>query len=212
MNRSVIRFLAVGGMASLAFAAQPDFRGASWGMTQEQVRATEPRQPVEVSEANGEAIVKYDSIQAIGLEGRLIFVFAQDKLVRAKYLSNAEHTELNDFIVDFQAAEPKLTEQYGKPVDERAVWENDAFQQERLPYLDQDRALPSQILPSDPNIGLSVSLGYLKLFTQRSSASTKIVHALTGENHRITHQVEYRSIALESIENKVLDHISTGGR
>jgi hypothetical protein len=127
-------------------------------------------------------------------------------------MSNADHAELNDFITDFQDAEPKLTEQYGKPSNERAVWENDVLQQERLPYLDQDRALPSQILPSDPNIGLSVSLGHLKLFTQRTSATTKIVHALTGENHRVIHQVEYRSVQFEPVENELLDHISTGGR
>jgi hypothetical protein len=212
MVRRLIRLLAAAGVVTLALAARPDFRKANWGMTQEQVRATEPGQPVDVSQTNGETIVKYDAVKAPAIEGRLIYIFAQDKLVRAKYISNAEHTELNDFIIDFQSAEPQLTEQYGKPSNERAVWENDAFQQERLPYLDQDRALPSEILPSDPNIGLSVSLGYLKLFTQRSDAGTKIVHALTGENHRIIHQLEYRSIQLESLENKLLDQISTGGR
>jgi hypothetical protein len=47
-------------------------------------------------------------------------------------------------------------------------------------------------------------MGYLRLYTQRRSAHTKIVHTLTGENHRITHQIEYRSVELEAFENKVL--------
>jgi hypothetical protein len=134
----------------------------------------------------------------------LIYIFAKDKLVRAKYISSIEHQDLNDFIADFRAIEPLLLEKYGKPTTERAVWENDAFQQERLPYLDQDRAVPSQILPSDPYVGLSVAKGYLKLYTQRTGPRTKILHALTGENDKIIHQLEYRSTELETLENTLL--------
>jgi hypothetical protein len=186
-----------------------DFRNAAWGMTQAQVMATEPERPVEIREENGETVVKYDPVKydpvkTAEFAGRLIYIFADGKLVRAKYVSNAEHTELNDFIVDYRAVEPVLMEKYGKPVAERAVWDNDLYQQERLPYLDQDRALPSDILPSDQHAGLSVSLGYLRLYTQRSSAHTKIIHALTGENYRIVHQIEYRSVELEPLESKVL--------
>jgi len=174
-------------------------------MTQAQVMATEPDRPAEVRQENGEVVVKYESVKKTAdLVGRLIYIFANDKLVRAKFVSNAEHSDLNDFIVDFRGVEPVLMEKYGKPANERAVWENDAYQQERLPYLDQDRALASDILPSDPNVGLSISLGYLRLYTQRSSAHTKIVHTLTGENQRIIHQIEYRSVELEPLENKLL--------
>lgn len=184
-----------------------DFRKAAWGMTQAQVLATEPVRPAEVRQENGEVVVRYelpDSVKTADLNGRLIYIFANDKLVRAKYVSNAEHSDLNDFIVDFRAVEPVLMEKYGEPVNERAVWENDQYQQERLPYLDQDRALPSDILPSDQNVGLSVSMGHLRLYTQRSGMRTKIVHTLTGENHRITHQIEYRSVELEPLENDLL--------
>ena len=185
-------------------AGEPDFRKATWGMSQAQVMATEPDHPVEVRQENGEVVVRYDPAKTADLTGRLIYFFVHNRLVRAKYVSSAEHVELNDFIVDFRALEPVLMEKYGKPANERAVWENDLYQQERLPYLDQDRALPSDILPSDPNVGLSVSLGYLRLYTQRSNAHTKIVHTLTGRDHRITHQVEYRSVEWEALENKVL--------
>jgi len=185
-------------------APEPDFRKVAWGMTQAQVMATEPDRSAEVRQENGETIVKYDPVRTADLAGRLIYIFANGKLVRAKYISNAEHAELNDFIVDFRAVEPLLIEKYGKPVAERAVWDSDLYQQERLPYLDQDRALASDILPSDQNAGLSVSLGYLRLYTQRSGAHTKIVHTLTGGNHQIVHQIEYRSVELEGLENKVL--------
>jgi hypothetical protein len=206
MTRSCSSKVAAGLLSLLlAYAASAqDFRKATWGMTSAQVMATEPDQPSEIRVDNGESIVRYDTVRTAEMGGRLIYIFANDKLVRAKYVSNAVHVDLNDFIVDFQAVEPVLIEKYGKPANERAVWENDLYQQERLPYLDQDRALTSDILPSDQHAGLSVSLGYLRLFTQRTNADTKIIHALTGENHRITHQIEYRSVELEALEKKVL--------
>jgi len=208
MTRSLARLPAAASLVALLLpytGSAQDFRKATWGMTQAQVMATEPDRPAEVRQENGEVVVKYESVKKTAdLVGRLIYIFANDKLVRAKFVSNAEHSDLNDFIVDFRGVEPVLMEKYGKPANERAVWENDAYQQERLPYLDQDRALASDILPSDPNVGLSISLGYLRLYTQRSSAHTKIVHTLTGENQRIIHQIEYRSVELEPLENKLL--------
>jgi hypothetical protein len=181
-----------------------DFRKVTWGMTQTQVMATEPDRPAEVRQENGETVVKYDPVRTAEFAARLLYIFVNDKLVRAKYVSNAEHSELNDFIGDFRAVEPILIEKYGKPATERAVWEDDLYQQERLPYLDQDRARPSDILPSDQHAGLAVSLGNLRLITQRSNAHTKITHALTGADSRIVHQIEYRSVELEALENKVL--------
>ena len=183
---------------------EPDFRKASWGMTQAQVIATEQDRPAEFRSENGEQIVKYDPVKTEYLSGRLIYIFANDKLVRAKYVSNAEHSEWNDFIADYRAAEPLLMKRYGKPSAERAVWLDDLYQQERLPYLDQDRALASDVLPSDQNAGLSISLGNLRLITQRSNAHTKVIHALTGASSHIVHQIEYRSIELEPLENEVL--------
>lgn len=214
MKKPPMQLLALLSLASLlqtflhAQQEKPDFRKVTWGMTQAAVMATEPDRPVEVTQSNGETVVKYDP-KAAELSGRLIYIFAGDKLVRAKYLSNATHAEPNDFIADFRAIEPLLIEKYGKPAAERAVWDNDLYQQERLPYLDQDRALASDILPSDQNAGLSLSFGYLRMYTQRISPRTKIVHALTGKDSRIVHQIEYRGVEFEAFENKILHQNAT---
>jgi hypothetical protein len=183
--------------------APVDFREATWGMTKAQVLAAESSPPREVRESNGETIVQYDSIKLAGLTGRLVYIFAKDKLVRAKYLLDAEHDDLNDFIADYHAVEPLLMNAHGEPTWEQAVWEDDSLQEERKSYLDQDRALPENILPSDRNVGMAVSLGHLKLFTERGEGRTKILHALTGADGKITHQIEYRSVELSALEDDV---------
>jgi hypothetical protein len=214
--------LAVIGLASLPSSAQPhmDFRQTTWGMTKAQVLAAESHPPSEVRENNGETIVQYDSIKLAGLDGaildtKVVYIFAKDKLVRAKYLLDAEHDDLNDCIADYHAVEPLLRSTYGEPTWQRAVWEDDSLQEERKSYLDQDRALPENILPSDRLVGLSVSLGHLKLYTEwgegpatsgevrTTSVRTRVLHALTGADGHITHQIEYRSVELGALEDEV---------
>jgi len=46
------------------------------------------------------------------------------------------------------------------------------------------------------------SLGDLRLFSVRANARTKVVHALTGSDRRIMHQIEYRGVELEAFETK----------
>src|ERR1700682_2889038 len=47
-------------------------------------------------------------------------------------------------------------------------------------YLEQDRASVADILPSDRFVGLSISLGHLKLYMQWRGDWTNILHSLTG--------------------------------
>jgi hypothetical protein len=183
-----VLLLAMAGCAD----GQPDFRKAAWGMTQAQVRATESAPPAEVGENRGEVVVKYDGVRVGDLAGRAVYIFAKDRLVRAKYLFDGEHRELNEFIRDFRIVEPILIEKFGRPAVDRAIWEDDSTQLEPKSYLDQDRASAENILPSDPLVGLAVSLGHLKLYTQFAGTRTKVIHLLTGQDHHITHEVEFR--------------------
>jgi hypothetical protein len=187
-------FLLAIGLAPVTSFAQraPDFRQATWGMTKAEVLASEAKPPSAVRESNGETIVEYDAEKVAGLKASLLYIFAKDKLVRAKYLLDAEHDDLNEFIADYHAVEALLKSAYGEPTMQRAVWEDDSLVEERKAYLDQDRATPESILPSDRNVGLAVSLGHLKLYTERGEG-TRALHAMTGADGRILHQVEYRS-------------------
>ena len=178
--------------AGLASSSARDFRETTWGMTKAQVLATEAKPPSDVRESNGETIVRYDSIELAALDGSVVYIFAKDKLVRAKYLFAAEHDDLNDFIADYRIVEPLLRGAYGEPTWQKAVWEDDSLMEEKKGYLEQDRALPENIFPSDRFVGLAVSLGHLKLYTELGEGRTKVMHALTGVDGRITHQIEYR--------------------
>ena len=210
MMKLLTVLLMVIGIASNVRGADADFRQAKWGMTQAQVIATESKQPDAVRESNGETIVQYDSVSVANLDSRLIYIFANDKLVRAKYVIHPSHADLNDFIADFRAVDPVLRDTWGKPSYERTFWENDPFQDEGVNYLEQDRALPLDILPSDKFAGIEISLGYLKLYSQWTQPRTKLVHALTGAEHRITHQIEYRSVELTDLENTVIEQSLPG--
>jgi hypothetical protein len=196
-------FLALAKASDSPASAQPDFRKATWGMTRTQVLATEPAKPADIRESNGVWIVRYDAVQFGGLACRAVYIFANDKLVRGKYVFTPEHAEPNDFIVDFRAVEPLLHDKYGKPVSERALWADDTYQDEPKSYLDQDRASSADILPSDRFVGLSISEGHLRLYAQWQSDRTKVLHGLTGADDHITHQIEFLGVELEKLEREV---------
>jgi len=209
MRNRAIELAVVGALALSRAAAQTpagppaDFRKAAWGMSQAQVTASESLRPRDVRQSNGETIVEYAPVRFGGLETRLIYIFAKGKLARAKYIFEDEHSDLNLFIADYRAIDPVLLESHGKPASARAIWEDDTYQDEPKSYLDQDRATPESILPSDRQVGLSVSAGHLRLYTQWETARTRIVHALSGHDFQIMHQLEYSSRELEPLEKEV---------
>lgn len=156
--------------------------------------AAEQGNPVEANGAN----LKYLTMD-LAPAGTLSYEFANGKLVRATYVFLPEHADANDFVADFHAVTAALAAKHRAPSCERALWLDDSLQNERIAYLEQDRALPSDILPSDKLAGLSISLGHLKLYSTWDGPRTQILHTMTGENHRIAHRVEYRSVELFAV-------------
>jgi len=167
-------------------APTTDFRKANWGMTQAQVVATESTKPSLVDGRGGEVVVRYDSFIFAGMACRLVYIFAGDKLVRAKYVFQREHSDKNDFLGDFTTVDPFLVEKFGKPSAEHVFWKNDL-------YKDEPR-----------NYGLAASMGHLQYLTRWKDLRTVISHVLTGDNHVITHEIEYVSVELEQLEDQVL--------
>ena len=129
--------------------------------------------------------------QRAGLEGRLIEVPGKNNPARQKYVGKAEHTDLNEFIGDYQTIQALLKKEYGQPVTDRAIWTDDTYQDEPKSYLDQDRATASGIFKSDRFVGLSVSMGHLKLYTVWRQGGLEILHTLTGADGHVTHEIEF---------------------
>lgn len=169
-------------------AGHRDFQNSDWGKSREQVMRAEGK-PV----SSSDSILEYSAADFLGAPARLLYVFTNNKLTRAICVFTADHADPNQFIADYRAAEPRLLEAHGKPSLERAVWSDEEFQTEPTSYLDQDRATPSAILPSDRFVGEEVARGHLRLYTRWEGERSVVLHALSGKDARITHQVEYRS-------------------
>jgi hypothetical protein len=183
---TTVRAFAVLPLVASALAAQtPDFRKASWGMDRAQVVAAEGTPPSQTRELGGEIVLRYGSARLAGLDCRVVYIFAKDKLVRTKYVFQQEHDEKNDFLADFTMVDAFLIGTMERPTEQRVSWHNEAYKAEPRRY------------------GVALSLGQLLYSTQWKGTRTVVTHALTGENGAITHEIEYVSVDLEPWEDQI---------
>jgi hypothetical protein len=166
-------------------AQTSDFRNTSWGMDRSQVVATEGTPPSQIREGGGEIVLRYESARIAGLDCRVVYIFAKDKLVRAKYVFQQVHDGKNDFLADFTMVDAFLMGTLERATEQRVSWRNETYKMEPQHY------------------GLAVSLGQLLYSTQWKGKRTVVTHALTGQNRAITHEVEYVSIDLEPWEDQI---------
>ncbi len=172
-------------IASALVAQNSDFRNTSWGMDRAQVVATEAAPPSQIRESGSEIVLRYESARLAGLDCRVVYILAKDKLVRAKYVFQREHDEKNDFLADFTMVDAFLAGTMERPTEQRVLWRKDVYKTEPQHY------------------GVAVSQGQLLYSTQWKGMRTVVTHALTGENGAITHEIEYVSIDLEPWEDQI---------
>jgi hypothetical protein len=173
-------------ITSAVIAQTSAFRNTTWGMDRAQVIASEEMPPSQIAERGGETVLRYEAAHLGGLECRIVYILAQDKLVRAKYVFQREHDEKNDFLADFASVDAFLTGTLDQPTAERVLWSNKSFKADPQHY------------------GEAVASGQLLYSTQWKTNATVVTHALSGENGTITHEIEYVSVNLESWENQVV--------
>ena len=171
--------------AQTSWAQTSDFRKTSWGMDRAQVVATEGTPPSQMRERGGEIVLRYESARLAGLDCRVVYIFAKDKLVRTKYVFQQEHAEKNDFLSDFTMVDAFLIGTMERPSEQRVSWHNEEYKTEPRRY------------------GVAVSLGHLLYSTQWKGTRTVVTHALSGENGAITHEIEYVSVDLEPWEEQI---------
>jgi hypothetical protein len=153
-------------------------------MDRAQVVATEATPP-HIRESGNEVVLRYESASLAGLDCRVVYILAKDKLVRAKYVFQREHEKKNEFLADFALVDVFLMATMERPTEQRVLWRDEMYKMEPQHY------------------GVAVSLGQLLYSTQWKGTRTVVTHALTGENGDILHEIEYVSIDLEPWENQI---------
>lgn len=182
---TVRSFAVVPLIASMLVAQTSDFRNTIWGMDRAQVVATEGITPSQTHVRGGEVVLRYESSRFAGLDCRVVYIFAKDKLVRTKYVFQQEHDRKNDFLADFTMVDAFLMGTIERPTEQRVSWHNETYKTEPQHY------------------GVAISLGQLLYSTQWKGTRTVVTHALTGENGAIIHEVEYVSVDLEPWEDQI---------
>jgi len=157
--------------------AEKDFRRMTWGMDMKTVKSTEPGAPK--SEEDSAMIY---SRKVAGMDAALGYVFAENKLVRARYMFHQQHEKYDSYIADYNNLKSALEKQYGKAVKERAIWKNDLY-----------RKIQSQW-------GIALGEGYVTFITLWETPNTDISLTLKGDNGKIDLWLEYKSKALAKLE------------
>jgi len=158
------------------------FRKSSWGWTPKQVMATEKGKPQTTKLDGNRTLLRYKNKLA-GLNMTVAYIFASNKLVRAKYLLSDTHSNNNLYLRDYDTLLNVLTEKYGEPSANDRSWNNDLYKDDI------------------ENWGMAVAVGHMLQFASWENELTTISEMIQGDNFRITLGVEYSSKKYEKVEN-----------
>jgi len=158
-------------------AAQEGFRKTQWGMSAAEVISSEESKPIK---EDTDAVMFKDRIS--GLDTFILYIFVQNRLVRAKYIFTDKHTNKNDYIDDFKNIKGVLAQKYGRPSEDNVLWRNDLYKDDHDEW------------------GMAICVGHLMYAAKWETPGTSIINLLYGENYEVTHIVEYSSKALAGLE------------
>jgi hypothetical protein len=107
--------------------AKYDFRKTNWGMSKEQVRATEDKKP----DFEDDKWLGYE-VKINGKDFGCLYCFLEDKVYRGEYFSEGEYTNKNLYIDDYEELKEILTKKYDKPKTDRpGLWKNDLYKDDK---------------------------------------------------------------------------------
>ena len=174
MFRNLIFIIYIVGLLTpleMGWCEDYSFRNSKWGMTQEEVTASETKMdPVEINKNT----ITYKT-QILGKNVELIYLFSGNKLVGAAYKLNDNYLNSHHFLNTYRKFKAALTQKYGPPREEMTNWLDDTFRN-----VNQKR-------------GLALSLGHTEYFAGWETANTKISTSLKEENYYVLCVIEYWS-------------------
>ena len=176
----MILIIVVSALVLFAEEAKYDFRETTWGMSKEQVKATEDGKPGIEDDAG----LAYKAT-INGKEFACTYSFLEGKLYAGGYIFIGEHANENLYIDDYEELKETLTKKYGKPkMDFPGVWNNDLYKDDKS------------------NWGKAISMGHLEYGALWETSTTRIDFLLWGDNYNIKLALYYTSKELEEWVNK----------
>ena len=158
------------------------FRSTRWGMSKQQVLRLEGH-PDEEKNDNGLDVIQYLQ-KILNMDCLIGYVFAENKLVKAKYSFLPRHGDKNQYLQDFSKIREILVEKYGKPITDSAQWEESGYKNQ-----------PSKW-------GQAVSQGHLRYDSAWRDSETEIHLQLNGARERIFLVVEYAGLDYMELARK----------
>ena len=157
------------------------FRKTTWGMSREQVKASEDGVPTgEMPE-----VITYRG-EVEGIPVIVGYLFDGDKLIKAGYLMQGSYEDPNSYISDYNKVKDFLINEHGTPAQDEVVW----GEGEKV---------------EDPGkFGESVCGGKLRYLTIWVDPVTVIRESLDGEDGKCKHGVMFESV--EYSINKTIEN------
>ena len=156
---------------SLGWSEGYSFRNTKWGMTKEEVTASEIKiDPVEVNKNT----IRYKT-QILGKNVGLIYLFSQNKLVKTAYKLDDNYLNSRHFLNTYRRFKAALTRKYGPPKEESTNWLNDTYRN------------------VSHKKGLALSLGHTEYFANWETAISRINIRMKEENYYVVCLIEFWS-------------------
>jgi hypothetical protein len=185
----VLCILVISKLVLFAGETNYDFRKTNWGMSKEEVKATEKGKIIDETKNKVEFMVPdFDSNFECG------YFFLEDKLYHTLYVFRGNFTNKNNYINEYEKWQEALIKKYGKPKkDYGAVWHNDLYKNDKQEW------------------GMALSVGHLVYFTQWETPTTEIGIMLGGNNYQIYLAISYDSKELKEWAKEIQEKETSKG-
>ncbi len=146
-----------------------DFGSARWGMTKDQVIASQGSNPVSQSEDSLQYTGSYN-----GANAELIYTFSSGRLVKGRYIVLESAADEASYLRKYESIKRHLTIKYGEPQTDQKNWANTI-------YKDQ------------PNRhGFAVYIGHLSYKTKWITNRSDILLELRSNNYNMLLEAVYK--------------------
>lgn len=140
------------------------FRGIPFGSTKQYVIENE-RVSLEKQVVQGSVEMYFGTAYLTGKETLVTYNFIDNIFLQAMYILQAEHSNRNFYIDDYNQFKDLLIDKYGSPSAQDIVWNNRLYQDNIEDY------------------GLAISIGHLKYYSQWKFDNGDVRITLDGDNY-----------------------------